>query len=476
MEKLRNLRIRHNFTQQDIAKELGISQQAYANYENSNRVPPVKTLEKIASIFNISLETLLSTIESDELQDETIEEFLNKSYTSFHATKNTKTLLKKYGFSELKENELWDIKEGGKYFITKNDSAVIAFVVGDLNNYVFNIASCHTDSPCLKVKGNSLIPSPEGNRINVEKYGGLILYSMFDIPLKVAGRVFLKEGNSIKSKLISSDFNVNIPSLCIHHNITVNSDFKPSIQKDMLPLIGNCQDLYKTLLPNKNILDADLYCVPCEKPRKTGLNSEYLVSPRIDNLTSLYSIIRAISTANHAGISILYATDNEEVGSLSKQGAESSFVIHVLRRINSALNKNENDYYLAIANGFLVSIDNGHAVHPAHPEKSDPDQKVLLNKGIVIKHHPNYSTDGYSSSVIKSICEDNKIEYQDYYNNSDVRCGSTIGLVTSAQLAMHACDIGIAQLAMHSAIETAGFYDINSMTKLVKGFFESKIR
>ena len=476
MEKLRNLRIRHNFTQQDIAKELGISQQAYANYENSNRVPPIKTLEKIASVFHISLETLLSTIESDELQDETIEEFLNKSYTSFHATKNAKTLLKKYGFEELKENEKWKLDEGGKYFVTKNDSAIVAFVIGDLNNYSFNIASCHTDSPCLKVKGNSLLPSLEGNRINVEKYGGLILYSMFDIPLKIAGRVFIKEGNGIKSKLISSDFNVNIPSLCIHHNPTVNNDFSPSIQRDMLPLIGNCSDLYKTLLPSKNILDADLYCVPCEKPLKTGLHSEYLVSPRIDNLSSLYAIIKGIHTAKNAGISILYATDNEEIGSLTKQGAESSFIVHILRRINLSLNKTQEEYYHALANGFVLSIDNGHAVHPAHPEKSDPDMKVFLNKGIVIKHHPNYSTDGYSSSVIKSICEDNKISYQDYYNNSDIRCGSTIGNITSAQLGMNACDIGIAQLAMHSAIETAGYYDITAMIKLVKAFFESTTR
>lgn len=476
MEKLRNLRIRHNLTQLDIAKELGISQQAYANYENSNRVPPVKTLEKIAAVFNISLETLLSTIESDELQDDTLEEFLNKSYTAFHSTKNAKILLKKYGFEELKEEESWKLVEGGKYFVTKNDSALIAFAIGDTNNYSFNIASCHTDSPCLKVKGNSLLPSPEGKRINVERYGGLILYSMFDIPLKIAGRVFIKEGSAITQKLISSDFNVNIPSLCIHHNPNVNNEFKVSVQNDMLPLIGECEDLYKTLLPSKNILDADLFVVPCEKPRKTGLNSEFLVSPRIDNLTSLYSIIKGISTAKNAGISILYATDNEEIGSLSKQGAESAFLVNTLKRINSALNKTEDDYYRALALGFILSIDNGHAVHPAHVGKSDPDLRVLLNKGIVIKHHPNYSTDGYSSSVIKSICEDNKIPYQDYYNNSDIRCGSTIGLVTSAQLAMNACDIGIAQLAMHSAIETAGYYDISSMIKLVKSFFESKTR
>ena len=376
---------------------------------------------------------------------------------------------------ELFENEPWNLKENGKYYISKSDSLLVAFRVGDLSHYAFNIASCHTDSPSLKVKGNSLLDSPEGKRINVEKYGGLINYSFMNIPLKIAGRILVEKENTIETRVYTSPFKVNIPSMCIHHTPSVNDGIELSAQNDMLPLIRTDKSLYETLLPNEKILEADLYCVPSVKPTFTGANNDLLVSPRIDNLASLYSIIHAISTANPKGISILYATDNEEIGSLSKQGAHSIFISYVLERINKSLGKTNDDYYKAISNGFVLSIDGGHAVHPAHPEKSDPDHKVFLNKGVVIKHHPNYSTDALSCAIVKKIANKANIEDQDYYNNSNMRCGSTIGLMTSAQLGINACDIGLAQLAMHSAIETVGKEDVEKMTSLVKAFFETKI-
>ena len=398
------------------------------------------------------------------------------SLTSYHAVKNTKEILLKDGFVELFENKPWEIKEGNKYFITKNGSALIAFKIGDLSNYAFNIASCHTDSPSLKIKGNCLIDSQEGKRINVERYGGLINYSFLDIPLKIGGRAFVKTNEGINQRVIESEFNVNIPSLCIHHNPSVNDGVQLNNQTDMLPLFGDAADLYKALLPNEEIVDADLYCVPFVRPTYTGVNGEYLVSPRIDNLSSLYSITKAIRECNSKGISILYATDNEEIGSLSKQGAESMFLNFVLERINASLGKTIDDFYRAIANGFVLSIDNGHAIHPAHPEKSDPVETVKLNKGVVIKHHPNYATDGLSSSIIKMIANKNNIEIQEYYNRSDLRCGSTIGNITSAKLAINTCDIGLAQLAMHSGIETVGKFDVDKMTNLVKSYFETSIK
>jgi aspartyl aminopeptidase len=472
MTRLQEIRKKCELTQIEIAKELGISQQAYGNYERDSSAIPSKMMEKLAKVLMVDPSQLVF---NPELENDSITEFLHKSLTAYHAAHNACSLLEKEGFKQLKEEDSWNIQEGGKYYVTKNSSALIAFKVGDLSHYAFNIASCHTDSPSLKIKGNSLIDSPEGKRINVERYGGLINYSFLDIPLKIGGRVFIEKERGLEQRLISSDFNVNIPSLAIHHNPTVNEGIELKVQSDMLPLLGNCDDLYAALLPNEKIIDGDLYCVPFVKPTYTGIDSEFLISPRIDNLSSLYAITEAINSSNTKGISMLYATDNEEIGSLSKQGAESIFLVNVLDKINTALNKSKDDYHKAIANGFMLSIDNGHAVHPAHPEKSDPSETVKLNQGVIIKHHPNYATDGFSSAIVKTIAKKNDILIQEYFNNSDVRCGSTIGLVTSAQLGINTCDIGLAQLAMHSGIETVGKYDIQRMINLVKCFFETEI-
>ena len=472
MSKLQELRKQNGLTQEEISQKLGISQQTYCNYEKDGNNLPYKTAMKIAEILMVDVNEFFY---NEEMENNSISEFLYKSLTSYHAVKNASRLLEEAGFKRLSENEPWKLKEGDKCYVTKNGSAIVAFVVGDLSSYAFNIASCHTDSPSLKVKGNSLLDSPEGKRINVEKYGGLIAYSFLDIPLKIAGRVLVETKNGIEQKVVSAPYNINIPSLCIHHNPTVNEGTELKFQSDMLPLLGDCDDLYKSLLPNEKIVDGDLYCVPMVKPTFTGTKNEFLVSPRIDNLTSVYAIVSAIKEANPKGVSILYATDNEEIGSLSKQGAQSNFLNFVIERINDSLKKSKDDLYKAIVNGFVLSIDNGHAVHPAHPEKSDPQERVFLNKGVVIKHHPNYSTDGLSSSIIKQIAKKANVEIQEYYNSSDIRCGSTIGLMTSAKLAINACDIGLAQLAMHSGVETVGKYDIKKLENLVKVFFETVI-
>ena len=310
MNKLQDIRKKCGFTQEEIANQLGISQQAYGNYEREGSNIPQKTLEKLAEILQIDVSDISY---NPELENESITEFLYKSLTSYHATKNSMQILKDAGFKELKENESWKLEKGGKYYITKNASAIIAFVVGDTKNYAFNIASCHTDSPSLKIKGNCLLDSPEGKRINVERYGGLINYSFLDIPLRIGGRALIEKENGVEQRIITSDFTVNIPSLCIHHNPTVNDGVALNNQNDMLPLLGKCDDLYVSLLPNEKIIDGDLYVIPFVRPTYSGLNSEFLVSPRIDNLTSVFSILKALKTCNSKGISIMYATDNEEL-------------------------------------------------------------------------------------------------------------------------------------------------------------------
>lgn len=397
--------------------------------------------------------------------------FLSKSYTAYHAVQHSVFILEKNGFCELNLADAWKLQKGGKYYVTKNGSCVIAFVVGD--NFAFNIAGSHTDSPSLHVKGNELVDSCEGKRVNVEKYGGAILYSFIDAPLKIAGRIIEDHNGQLVQKVVDSDYLLTIPSLAIHHNPTVNDGFSVNVQKDMLPLFGDAKDVYSTLTSEK-VVDADLYIVPATEAYKNGANGEFISSPRIDNLTSVYTSLLALCECSPKNIALACCFDNEEIGSETKQGANSALLERVLRKITRALNKTEDDFVSACENGFILSIDNAHAIHPAFPEKMDPKQRVYLNKGIVIKHHVNYATDGLSSAIVKTILDKAGVEHQDYCNHSDVRCGGTIGLMTSANLSMTAADIGLAQLAMHSAVETVGANDIDKMHDCVKAFFETK--
>ncbi len=401
-----------------------------------------------------------------------LEEFLKTSLTAYHATDNCEKILIEHGFTKLNIKNDWNLIRGGKYFITKNQSSIIAFVIGDLSDYYFNIAEAHTDSPSLRVKGEQLIESTEGNRINIEIYGSLIHYSIMDIPLKIAGRVFINEDNKIVGKLIESNVNVNIPSLAFHQNKSVNEGIKFSIQNDLLPLAGNAESVYSFFDIN-NIIDADLFVVPDVKPFYSGINGQYLCSPRLDNLVSVWAVITSLCNCNPKGISIACCFDNEEIGSLTKQGAQSSYLPVVLEKINIALNRSNLDYINACEKGMILSIDNAHAVHPAHSEKSDINTKVEMGKGIVIKHNKSYSTDGYSSAKLKNMLKSNKINYQDFYNNSDLVCGGTLGLFTSSLLSMNSCDIGIPQLAMHSAIETMMSKDIDSLQKCCNVFYNT---
>lgn len=398
--------------------------------------------------------------------------FLEKSYTAYHTVAHAEYILEKFGFSKLNLADKWNLQVGDRRYVVKNGTSVIAFVVGE--NFAFNVAASHTDSPCLHVKGNRTIPSPEGARINVETYGGLILYSMLDAPLKIAGRVLERHGDMLVSKVIESDYNVSIPSLAIHHNPNVNSSFSVSVQKDMLPLIGDADDLYATLSGNE-IVDADLYVVPATTPFRSGAKGEYLCSARIDNLTSVYTSLCALTMSKPRNVAVCACFDNEEIGSRTKQGANSALLQTVLEKIASGLGKTKDEYVSACEKGFILSIDNAHALHPAFPEKTDVAERVYMGKGIVIKHHVNYSTDGESSAIFKTILDKAGIERQDYYNNSDQRCGSTLGLMASANLGMRACDIGLAQLAMHSAVETVAYDDIRKMHECVKAFYETKL-
>lgn len=398
----------------------------------------------------------------------TINQFLDTSYTAFHTVANAEAMLAEHGFTKLTLGKDFAIKRGGRYYVTRNDSGIIAFVAGQ--NNVFNIVESHTDSPSFKVKGNSVT---EGNgvvRVNTEKYGGGLLYTYFDRPMKIAGRLLCRTENGLKTKLAVSDYNVVIPSLCIHYNRNANDGFAVNAQVDTLPLLGlTGSDIYSTLTDEK-VIDGDLFVVPVTPAFAAGTHNELLCSPRIDNLTSVYSGLSALIAAEPHDIAVCACLDNEEIGSGTRQGSPN-WLEQVLCAICDALGLTETQAFAARENGFVLSADNGHAVHPAHPEKSDPYTKAYMGKGVMIKHHVNYSTDGLSSALFKHIASLADVPVQDYYNNSAVSCGSTLGLVTSRTLGMKTCDIGLAQLAMHSACETVALCDVEHMKAALLTFF-----
>lgn len=401
-----------------------------------------------------------------------LKEFLDSSYTAYHATENACEILREEGFTQLILGDSWHLERGGSYYVTRNGSSVVAFCIGQ--NNVFNLVVSHTDSPSFKIKGNRLLENEGLRRLNTEKYGGGLLYTYFDRPMKVAGRVVVQSLDGVEQQLVASDYNLVIPSLAIHLNRESNEKPPLKLQTDLLPLFSQSEtDLYASLT-DQRVLDADLYVVPATEAFESGAHGEFLSSARIDNLTSVYTSLYALVDAEPQDIAIVACLDNEETGSGTRQGAPS-FLHQVLDCIAQALDFTQTDVAYAAENGMILSVDNGHATHPAHPEKHDPMYRCRMNEGIIIKHHVNYATDGLSAAIVKRLLEDAELPYQDLYNNSELSGGSTLGLVTARTLGMKTCDIGIAQLAMHSACETCGLEDIDTMQRALTAFLSSTI-
>lgn len=413
--------------------------------------------------------------------------FLNDSKTQYHAVKNVKHTLENAGFTRLFESEPFDIKKGGKYFVERDGSAIIAFTVANDAKF-FKIIASHTDSPCFKVKFGKTMVSPAAGTASlyVEKYGGGLLYSWFDRPLKLAGRLCGEVNGKVEFSLFESEARCCIPSVAIHFKRNANDGFAVNPQTDCPPLYALSSDgeLLKNELEksfNGKLLDCDLYAVCDEKPFVYGTNGEFLCSPRIDDLASAYASVLALTAAkSDSGVSVAYLADNEEVGSRTKQGAASPFLKDVLKRIYLALNgksggNSEADFMQALAKSFIISCDNAHATHPNHPELADRTAEVKLGGGIVIKHHgnQNYTTDGMSSAILKSILSKAGVPYCDYYQRSDLPCGGTLGAISSSQAAVRSVDIGIPQLAMHSACETLALCDYTHMKNGLKAFYEN---
>ncbi|MDF2891566.1 MAG: family aminopeptidase [Clostridia bacterium] len=419
-------------------------------------------------------------------------DFIYDSPTAFHAVESAKNLLDKQGFIELKEADSWNLDKGGKYYVTKNDSALTAFVVGkgNIEEEGFKIIGAHTDSPCFRIK-----PSAEMTvenhyiKLNTETYSGPILSTWMDRPLSVAGRVTLRGGDVLNpiTKLVNIKKPILIiPNLAIHMNRNMNQGVELNKQKDMLPLMGLINEnlekgnyLMTTIAKElnvefKQILDFDLFLYEYEKGTIMGLNDEFISSPRLDDLAMVHAGVIAIAKSEAANsTNVMVCFDNEDIGSSSKQGADSPLLSGILERIILAMGGDRQNYFRAIAKSFMISADMAHAVHPNVGEKHDPQNRPLINKGPVIKISANmkYTTDSNSAAVYANICKQAEVPVQYFVNRSDEAGGSTIGPITAAHINIRSVDIGNPSLAMHSVRELAGVMDHSYVTKSFIEFF-----
>ena len=413
-------------------------------------------------------------------------DFLDSSVTMFHAINECEKVLQKSGFIYLPENEKWDINKG-KYYTKRNSSSIIAFDIAD-GDYHFQISAAHSDSPTFKLKDKPIIEANGYLKLNVEGYGGMINATWLDKPLTLSGRVMVNTDTGIETRLlhINRDLFI-IPNVPIHFNREINKGFAFNNQVDMLPIFsaGNLKEsdfdnmIAKELgIESGDILAKDLYLVNRQKAAIIGFDNELISSGRLDDLECVYTSLRGfVEAENKNHINVFAVFDNEEVGSITKQGAMSTFLASTLDRVNTALGKSKEEYYTAIAKSMLISCDNAHAIHPNHPELFDVKNRPVLNQGIAIKESANqkYTTDAFSRSILRKILEKKNIPYQTFANRSDIAGGSTLGNLSNTAVSMNAVDIGLPQLAMHSAYETAGTKDVGYAFDTLKAFFETNI-
>ena len=420
-------------------------------------------------------------------------DFIYKSPTQFNAVEVSAEMLEKNGFEKLNPKENWKLEVGKKYYTTKNSSALVAFKVNsdEVEKEGFRIIGSHTDSPGFRIKPNAEMESCGAYlKLNTEGYGGMILSTWLDRPLAMAGRVFLRGENPFKP--VEKIVNINkpvciIPNLAIHMNRSINDGYKYNKQTDMLPLVGLINEqlekdnyMVKLLASELNveieeIIDFDIFLYEYEKGCFTGANEEFISTGRLDNLSMYYSSVEALlDSDSKSGISIAVGFDNEEVGSATKQGADSNMLLNILERICISLGKDRQQFFEAIENSYIISSDLAHAVHPNVNGMADPTNRPVMGKGPVIKVHAGqaYTSDGYSISVYKEICRECGVEYQEFVNKSDQRGGSTIGPISSTHIDIPSVDVGAPILSMHSIRELGCSEDFYNTYKTFMKFYE----
>ncbi len=414
-------------------------------------------------------------------------EFIDGSPTPFHAVANMTILLREAGFKSLSESEEWTVKQGEKYFVTRNGSSIIAFVAGseDLAETGIRMAGAHTDSPCLMVKPQPEMLNNKYFQLGVEVYGGALLNPWFDRDLSLAGRlVYSDVSGQLKQKLINFDEAIAIiPSLAIHLDRAANNDRTINPQTDIPPILmqadkkADFRELLggRFLAEGEKVLDYELCFYDVQGAATVGLNKEFFAAARLDNLLSCFVATQALINADTSCTSVLVCNDHEEVGSVSSVGADGPFLASVVDRLCNDLcsDAGASNKARVFDGSLLISCDNAHAVHPNFAAKHEVGHSPALNGGPVIKVNSNqrYATNGVTASLFRQLCAEVDVPVQSFVTRTDLGCGSTIGPVTAAKLGIPTLDVGIPQLAMHSCRELTGTLDPERLSRVLTAFF-----
>lgn len=418
-------------------------------------------------------------------------DYIDASPSPWHAVDSTRQQLLQRGFSELQESERWQLAAGGKYFVTRGGASLIAFIVGRdaLPHSGFRIVGAHTDSPGLRLKARAPFAGDGLARLGVEVYGGPILATFADRDLSLAGRVHVRQQNGVQSRLLKFDAPlVRLPNLAIHMNREVNDQGLKFNKQNELPLIfgfadstAEAGDKFGALLAAAlavdpaDILAWELCAYDTQAGAFWGTAQEFIADSQLDNLASCHAALSALlATDEPAATCVCALFDHEEVGSESATGAGGSFIADVLERIAARQQLDTEDRQCALARSFFVSADMAHAYHPNFPGAYEPQHKVLINAGPVIKLNANqrYSTGGDTAARFIELCERVGVPYQQYTHRTDLGCGSTIGPIIAAKLGIASIDVGAPMWAMHSIRESAGVLDHGYMIAVLNAVFE----
>lgn len=410
-----------------------------------------------------------------------LSDFIDRCPTAFHAAETAALLLRAAGYIPLAEREAWSLSGGGKYYVRRGQSALIAFSLPEEEVKGFQIAAAHGDSPALRVKG--AISDGQYVRLSVERYGGMRPEGWFDRPLTVAGRVAVRTENGAQMRLVCGEEPfLLIPSVAPH----LAKEFSCRIETDMLPFMQTGADTAAFLrriaalagCRPEDILSHELYAVPAQKATVWGEDDAFITAPRLDDLQCVYALLQGFLAVNRTvAVPVFALFDSEEIGSATRQGADSTLLSEVLSRIAAAADGAPDALSRLLAGSFLLSADNAHARHPAHPELSDQTAPpCLLNGGIVVKHNAarHYTTDCTGETVVRLLCEAAGVKTQVYHNRADIPGGSTLGHIAGTHVSVPAVDIGLPQLAMHAAVETAGMQDTVALQKLAALYFSAR--